>query len=178
MDRYVNLQTGKEVLELSRGFNDIDNLLRETDRRPIRNLFNFLLLTEGAPSLYLGGSVINPETPREYGDIDLLAVYSNKRSSELKSRLITTQKFLDESSKVVTPRGFVVPSIQLGKSQYLVTYNGEARKYLDTRVDETFVLEPINLPPAMGVVAVGSPIELCLTSLENFERDYRKVEKK
>ena len=172
MPKYVNPVTGKEVLE-PLGIRDITDLLREEDRRPVRNLVDFLLLNKGkAPAIYLGGSALDKDYPREYGDIDLLAVYSDDRG-----KFETTDTLLSLKNEILTRRGIKVPSIKFKKTEYLITYEGEARTYLNMNIDESFLLEPFRVSPAMKrVILVGAPIELCLSSRENFERDYRRIE--
>ena len=170
MERYVNQQTGREVLRLSNGFNDISALLRDEDRRPVRNLFQFLLLTEGAPKLYLGGSAASIELPREYGDIDLLAVYDSP-----KNRKDTIERINAKIGSVpLTSDDTRLSRIELGKSLYLITVIAHSREYLDMNIDESLLLEPSWRSPTMGIVPVGAPIELCLGSIQKFERDYRK----
>jgi len=147
--------------------NGIAVFLRDEDIRPVRDLINSLR-TVVKPSIefYLSGGALAARR-KDYGDIDLLTL-----AREDEDRLRVAQVLSDDSYRVMTARGVGSPAIQFGKSHYLVTPNGDARRYLHTEIDESFLLEPFRESPCMGVVAMGSPIELCLTSTQNFQRDY------
>ena len=173
MKRYVHEQFGSEVLSIAHGFSDISSYLREQDRGPIRDLVKFLLSEKASlPELYLGIDTIYPEV-KEYKQIDLLAVYGDIRS---KGR--TIQRFQDNTVvRAFTSKFLHVPLVEIGRTQYLVSGNLDKGRELLIDGDEIFTLEPATDSPSSGYIIVASRVQLCLSTLPEFRRNYKESKK-
>jgi len=170
MERYTHIQMPHIQLLRITEFEKIAPLFRDSDKRHVRNLARFLA-DKNSPELFLGGSVIDSSKPLEYEDVDLLAVYNEEQN-----RLNDFQRLTKYGPKRITPTGTNACELQIGKSTYFVKLNSGCQEYLNMDIDQSFLLEPFRESPSLGVLPFGSPIELCLSSKNKFERKYKRLE--
>jgi len=169
MERYTYIQMPHIRLIKIPDFEKIASLFRDSDRRHVRNLVDFLI-DKNSSELFLGGSVIDPTKPLEYEDVDLLAVYNEEQN-----RLNDFQRLTKYGPERITPTGINARELQIGKSTYFVKLNSGAQQYLNMDIDQSFLLEPFRESPSLGVISFGAPIELCLSSKNKFERKYKRL---
>jgi len=178
MQRYISIQDPNKTIFDITDTSQLSRLLRDLDIRPTRDLVELLHSYDGNPQVYLGGGVVDSwkNGEKSYGDIDLVAVYSEETH-----RLNTLRRLNNLQATIMRPslhglNQIVIPIFSTGKSNYLITKEDQIRMYMNINIDERFLFEPVRISPTIGIVPFGSPIDLSLASQKSFNKFYQKAE--
>lgn len=163
MRRIVLKEQDELLAEIGKegNFHDRDYMLKRQDKPYLAKVAKFL--KESNSQVFLGGNITKDWYEgqcKQYGDIDILAVFENKQG-----RLNLVQKLGNFPLS-----DYKYTKIDIGEKDYILVYENKMfnHKYLGGDVDANFRIVPIPKTIGYFVLPFPSQIDVSLVSKERF----------